>query len=107
MRNYSLITLVLCSLSLVFNVAAIPMDSDAALLDIASNTVLNKDVIQHQRDSPETDTTRSPPVIAPPRAAGEWVMMQESGSHIKPLLVSLLMMGVVGFFLARKSASTK
>lgn len=127
MFNHSLIFLALISFSIVSHAAAIPMDADQAPVDATQNAVLHKDVAAIQggdsdkdvadalastaTDSCPADTicavTDTAIVNAKPQKVSDWFVVQDSASALQPLVVLLLIIGLIVFFLSRKSASTK
>lgn len=127
MLNHSLTFLALLPFSIVSNAAAIPMDADQVVMDATQNAVLHKEVAVVQggdsdRDVAETVTgaaknscpadaicsdTDTSIMEANPPAVSDWFVVQDSSSRLQPLAVLLLIIGLIMFFLSRKSISTK
>ncbi len=125
MFDHSLTFLALLSFSIVSNAAAIPMDADQAVIDATHNAVLHKEVAvvqggDYDKDVAETLTfetvdscsadgvcTETSVVDASAPAVSDWFVVQDSSSALQPLAVLLLIIGLIMFFLSRKSISTK
>jgi len=127
MFNHSLIFLALMSFSLVSFAAAIPMDADQAVLDATQNAVSHKDVAAVQGGDSDRDvadilandandacladalcTSADISVVDTNRpAVNDWFRVQDSASALQPVAVLLLIIGLIVFFLSRKSTSTK
>lgn len=127
MFNHSLIFLALMSFSIVSFAAAIPMDADQAVLGATQNAVSHKDVAAIQggdsdrdvaatlaneaMDSCPADTMCTATDIsvsdANPPVVSDWFVVQDSASALQPVAVLLLIIGLIVFFLSRKSTSTK
>lgn len=115
MLNHSLIFLALISFSMVSNAAAIPMDADQAAIDANQNAVLHmeveviqgggadKDVAEVTVDHAVDSESAKPNV----RAVSNWFAAQDDDGSLQPLVVMLLIVGLIVYFLSRKSSSTK
>jgi|GEM_PF-2916320 len=128
-----LIFLALLPFSIVSNAAAIPMDADQAVAVTTPNTVLHQDVMFVQGRISDKDvadiTTHAtsnacPDAVAcgntdthavavndarmnPHQAAGIRLLEQNGTSAVQPLVVLLMIIGLIVYFLSRKSVSTK
>ena len=122
-----LVPLVLTSFSIAASAAAIPVDVDQMVPVTTQNAVLHKDVALYQeggvdrvvsdsRTKAALDACQSnvtcigygrPAVINKTQAADGRLAAQGRSSILQPVAVLLLIIGVIVFFLARKSASTK
>lgn len=127
MFSHSLTFIALLSFSIVSHSAAIPMDADQAVMDANHNALLHKDVAEVQGGDYDKDVAEAPvfeatdscsavaeclngnaSVIATnSQKPGDWFVVQESSSALQPLAVLLLIIGLIVFFLSRKSTSTK
>lgn len=127
MFNNSLIFLALISFSIVSHAAAIPMDADQATSDATQNAVLHKDVAAIQGGRSDKDVAEVLAVTAVnscsanvvcadanlsivdnnPPTVSDWFAVRDSTSALQPVAVLLLIIGLIVFFLSRKSASTK
>lgn len=125
MFNHLLTFLALISFSIVSYAAAIPMDADQAVRDATQNAVLHQDVaaIQGGRFDKDVAETYVSPATCPADAicvitkvahgevksqsVSDWFVVQESTSALQPVAVLLLIIGLIVFFLSRKSSSTK
>jgi len=127
MLNHSLIFFALISFSIVSHAAAIPMDADQAVADATQNAVLHKEVMVVQGGDSDRDVAAALSVTATdscvsdaiceqadvaivdakPPAVSDWFAVRESTSALQPVAVLLLVIGLIVFFLSRKSASTK
>jgi hypothetical protein len=123
MFNHSLIFLALLSFSIAAQAAAIPMDAGQAVSGAIQHADTHQDVMQAQGGKPDKDVandhafacppdtqcdsaTTSVDATKPPVASG-WLLVSESSSALQPIAVLLLIIGLIVFFLSRKSASTK
>lgn len=127
MINHSLTFLALLSFSIVSNAAAIPMDTDQAVIDATQNAVLHKEVALVQGGDSDKDVAEALTVEAMdscranaicnntdtsvvktnPPTVSDWFVVQDSASALQPVAVLLLIIGLIVFFLSRKSTSTK
>lgn len=112
MFNHSLIFLALISSSIVSNAAAIPMDADQAVMDATQNAVLYREVAIIQGGDSDKDVTEAPadetsPAKSNPPAVSDWFTTQDDADRLPPVAVLLLIIGLIVFFLSRKSSSTK
>jgi hypothetical protein len=127
MFNHSFIFLALISFSIVSNAAAIPMDADQAVIGTTPNAVLHKEVAAAQGGNSDKDVTESLVNEAVdscsadalctntdtslakhnPPAVSDWFAVQDDDSVLQPVAALLLMIGLIVFFLSRKSTSTK
>lgn len=127
MFNHSLIFLALISFSIVSHAAAIPMDADQAPVDATQNAVLHKDVAAIQGGDSDRDVAAKTSIVASDSCASgaictsadvsiidakqptlnDWFVVRDSSSALQPVAVLLLIIGLIVFFLSRKSASTK
>ncbi len=127
MFNHSLTFLALLSFSIVSNAAAIPMDTDQAVIDATQNAVLHKEVALVQGGDSDKDVAEALAVVAMGSCranaicnnvdnsaveansptVSDWFVVQDSASALQPVAVLLLIIGLIVFFLSRKSTSTK
>lgn len=125
MFNHSLTFLALISFSIVSHAAAIPMDADQATNDATQNAVLHQDVAAMQGGRSDKDVAEARVVTAScpaeaicvvanaahgevkPQSVSDWFVVQDSSSALQPVAVLLLIIGLIVFFLSRKSSSTK
>lgn len=127
MFNHLLIFLALISFSIVSNAAAIPMDADLAAVDATQNAVLHKEVVIVQGGGTDKDVAEAlaneaedfcsadaictgkeiSVVHSNSPAVNDWFAVEDGASALQPVAVLLLIIGLIVFFLSRKSASTK
>lgn len=115
MFNHSLTFFALISFSVVSFAAAIPMDADQAVLDAPQNAVSHKDVAAVQGGDSDRDVAEvtadhaidSAPAKPGVPAVSNWFAAQDDEGSLQPLVVMLLIVGLIVFFLSRKSSSTK
>lgn len=127
MFNHSFIFLALISFSIVSNATAIPMDADQAVIGTTPNAVLHKEVAATQGGNSDKDVTESLASKAVdscsagaictntdtslakhnPPAVSDWFAVQDDDSVLQPVAALLLIIGLIVFFLSRKSTSTK
>lgn len=127
MFNHSLTFVALMSFSIVSYAAAIPMDADQASVDATQNAVLHKDVAATQGGRSDKDVAEGLAVVTinscsadmvcadanlsivdnKPPTINDWFVVRDSTSALQPVAVLLLIIGLIIFFLSRKSASTK
>jgi len=98
-----------------------PYDADLAVIDATQNAVLHKEVVSVQGGDSDKDVTESiacpadtlcdsadaSVVDANPPTVNDWFVMQDNASALQPLVVLLMIIGLIVFFLSRKSTSTK
>lgn len=129
---HSLIFIALTSFSLVTFAAAIPMDVDQAVVVATPNTVLHQEVLLVQGGISDKDVADVSAVVSaactdaadcnnplipavtvhdvrlnPHQAAGVRLLEQDGTSAVQPLVVLLMIIGLIMYFLSRKSVSTK
>lgn len=123
MFNHSLIFLALLSFSIAAQAAAIPMDAGQAVSGAIQHADTHQDVMQAQGGNPDKDVANIHAITCPPdtQCEGEntsvngtkppvgsgWLLSSDSSSALQPLAVLLLIIGLIVFFLSRKSTSTK
>ncbi len=115
MLNHLLIFFALISFSIVSYAAAIPMDADQVATDAIQNAVLHQEVAVIQGGRADKDVAAAPADIdqgaAPTKtnvpAVSDWFAAQGDEGGLHPQVVLMLIMGLVVFFLSRKSSSTK
>lgn len=124
MFNHLLIFIALISFSVVSFAAATPMDAGQATVDATQNAVLHKDVavIQGGRSDKDvaevlsvmdtevcsTDAQCTKAAVELKTATlNEWFIDQDNDSALQPVVVLILIIGLIVFFLSRKSSSTK
>ena len=123
MLNHSLIFLALLSFSIAAQAAAIPMDAGQAVSGAIQHADTHQDVMHAQGGNTDKDVANinaiaclpdtqcegentSVNVTKPPVVSG-WLLVGDSSSALQPLAVLLLIIGLIVFFLSRKSTSTK
>lgn len=100
---------------MVSNAAAIPMDAEQAAIDATQNAVLHKEVLVIQGGGADkhvaevtvdhaVDSESAKPNVP---AVSNWFAAQDDDGSLQPLVVMLLIVGLIVYFLSRKSSSTK
>lgn len=122
MFNHSFIFLALLSFSIAAKAAAIPMDAGQAASGAIQHADTHQDVMQAQGGNPDKDVANARQMTCPANtqcndknealaakspAIHGWFVVEDSSSALQPLGVLLLIIGLIVFFLSRKSASTK
>lgn len=122
MLNHSLIFLALLSFSIAAQAAAIPMDAGQAPSGAIQHADTHQDVTLAQGGNPDKDVANAQLMTCPANtqcndkdealtakspAIQGWFVVEDSSSALQPLGVLLLIIGLIVFFLSRKSASTK
>lgn len=121
MLNHSLIFFALLSFSVVAQAAAIPMDEGQAVSGAIQHADAHQDVTLVQGGNTDKDVADDHAIVCPadtqcdgaaahiakPPAANGWMLAGDSTSALQPVAVLLLVIGLIVFFLSRKSASTK
>lgn len=127
MFNHLLTFLALISFSIVSHAAAIPTDADQATSDATQNAVLHQDVAAIQGGRSDKDVAEVLAVTTlnscaadgvcadanlsivdnKPPTVNDWFVVRDSTSALQPVAVLLLIIGLIAFFLSRRSTSTK
>ena len=113
MFNHLLIAIALMAFSIVSSVAATPTDVHPAPMETA---VLHKDVVVHQGgndDRDVADSTALATVVVIPNSnahmpvVNDWLAARSDSSWWQPIVVLFSIIGLIMFFVARKSDSAK
>ena len=112
MFNHLLIAIALMAFSIVSSVAATPTDVRSASMETA---VLHKDVAAHQGGNDDKDVAASanlavavmPNNNAHAPVVNDWLAARSDSSWWQPVVVLFSIIGLIMFFVARKSDSAK
>lgn len=112
MFNHLLIAIALMAFSIVSSVAATPTDVHPASMETA---VLHKDVVARQGGNDDKDVAASAALAAavmPNNNAhapvvNDWLAARSDSSWWQPVVVLFSIIGLIMFFVARKSDSAK